>query len=148
MEYLLMQKARKKKKMTQEDLARALGVQRAVISKYESGRITPSVEQAKKISEILEVPFLDLVGMVPENDTEVERNRLLKVLTNYINSHKDFDLSKLQQCYYYDDNGLRFLGEDNVFDRIVEAYDKLNTEGQVIAAERIEELSEIIKYRK
>ncbi len=100
MEYLLMQKARKKKKMTQEDLARALGVQRAVISKYETGRITPSVEQAKKISEILEVPFLDLVGMVPENDTEVERNRLLKVLTNYINSHKDFDLSKLQQCYY------------------------------------------------
>lgn len=48
---------RKKKGMTQEELARKIGVKRAVISKYESGSIEPSLTQLQKIADALGVPL-------------------------------------------------------------------------------------------
>jgi transcriptional regulator with XRE-family HTH domain len=52
---------RKEKGMTQEELAKKVGVKRAVISKYESGSIEPSLTQLQKIADALEVPFGNLV---------------------------------------------------------------------------------------
>ena len=40
--------ARKAMKMTQEDLAKKIGVKRAVISKYETGLISPSADTLQK----------------------------------------------------------------------------------------------------
>ena len=45
--------ARKAKKMTQEQLADAMGVYQAVISRWESGRVSPNKENLKKLKEIL-----------------------------------------------------------------------------------------------
>lgn len=52
---------RKEKEMTQEELARKIGVKRAVISKYESGSIEPSLTQLQKIADALEVPLAKLL---------------------------------------------------------------------------------------
>lgn len=52
---------RKEKEMTQEELARRIGVKRAVISKYESGSIEPSLTQLQKIADALEVPLANLL---------------------------------------------------------------------------------------
>ena len=45
--------ARKAKKMTQEQLADAMGVYQAVISRWESGKVSPNKENLKKLKEIL-----------------------------------------------------------------------------------------------
>ena len=50
-----IQKARKQKGWTQEQLADAIHVKRAVISKYENGQVEPSVFRFKEIAKALEI---------------------------------------------------------------------------------------------
>ena len=52
---------RRGKGWTQEQLASAVGVKRAVISKYESGAISPSYEMIQKIADALHVPITELI---------------------------------------------------------------------------------------
>ena len=52
---------RRGKGWTQEQLASAVGVKRSVISKYESGAISPSYEMMRKIADALHVPITDLI---------------------------------------------------------------------------------------
>lgn len=52
---------RKEKGMTQQDLAQKIGVKRAVISKYESGSIEPSLTQLQKIADALGVSLGNLL---------------------------------------------------------------------------------------
>lgn len=59
---------RKKRKITQEQLADMIGMQRAVISRYENGIIEPSVSVLKKIAEALHTSVYDLI----EEDEEKE----------------------------------------------------------------------------
>lgn len=66
-----IKRIRKEKGWTQEELAASLGVQRAVISKYESGRVSPTVEQLKAIAEALGVTVLDLLGANTPEDREL-----------------------------------------------------------------------------
>ena len=70
---------RKSKGWTQEQLANAIGVKRAIISKYESGMVSPSYNMVQKIAAALDIPVTELVGdegrIVDEKmlDEEVER---------------------------------------------------------------------------
>lgn len=52
---------RKRAGITQNELAAKLGINRATISKYESGAIEPSILQLKNIANILHVDFYDLI---------------------------------------------------------------------------------------
>lgn len=45
--------ARKVKKMTQAQLAEAMGVDQAVVSRWESGKVSPNKENLEKLKEIL-----------------------------------------------------------------------------------------------
>ena len=45
--------ARRARKMTQTQLADAIGVDQAMISRWESGKVTPNKESMKKLKEIL-----------------------------------------------------------------------------------------------
>lgn len=53
---------RKDRKWSQSDLAKAVGVSREIISKYEKNDVVPSVEVAKKIANAFEVSLDYLVG--------------------------------------------------------------------------------------
>jgi transcriptional regulator with XRE-family HTH domain len=68
-------KLRKEKKLSQIDIAKAVGVSRDAISKYERGDIVPSVENAKKIADILGVSLDYLVS--PEEKLDVVDNTML-----------------------------------------------------------------------
>lgn len=59
-------KIRKEKKLSQVDVASFVGVSRDAISKYERDDIVPSVENAKKIAQILGV---SLDYLVSEDDS-------------------------------------------------------------------------------
>lgn len=53
---------RKQKDMSQTDLAKATGVSREIIGRYERGEATPSIEVAKKIADTFAVSLDYLVG--------------------------------------------------------------------------------------
>ena len=53
---------RKQKDMSQTDLAKAAGVSREIIGRYERGEAMPSIEVAKKIADAFAVSLDYLVG--------------------------------------------------------------------------------------
>jgi len=53
---------RKQKDMSQTDLAKAAGVSREIIGRYERGEAMPSIEVAKKIADTFAVSLDYLVG--------------------------------------------------------------------------------------
>lgn len=68
MNFHMLRVARKAAKVTQEDLAGVLGVNRATISKYETGQIEPSLSQLQIIADKLNINLLDLIGLGDELD--------------------------------------------------------------------------------
>ena len=74
---------RRGKGCTQEQLANAVGVKRAVISKYESGMVSPSYDMMKKIAAALSVPISELL------DTPFEKLVSSERLDIYIDSIRD-----------------------------------------------------------
>ena len=68
---------RKKKKISQDELAKTLGVHAPIIGRYERGQVNPSVEVAAKIANALEVSLDYLVGAT---DQELDKSILNKVL--------------------------------------------------------------------
>ena len=67
------------KKMTQQDLAEAVGVNYSVISKYESGKITPPADRLKKIADILGVYVDELMSA----DTAIQLDPALRRRQNF-----------------------------------------------------------------
>ena len=57
-----LQELRKAKGMTQGELAEVLYVSRTAISKWESGRGTPSIESLKQLSAFFSVSIDDLLS--------------------------------------------------------------------------------------
>jgi transcriptional regulator with XRE-family HTH domain len=68
--------ARKKKGISQEELADRLNTRGPVIGRYERDEMKPSIEVAAKISDILEVSLDWLVG---HTDLELDKNMLQRV---------------------------------------------------------------------
>jgi len=68
---------RKKQKISQEKLAKAIGVHAPVIGRYERNEVKPSIEVATQLSMALGVSLDYLVG---NTDQEVDKNLLGKVV--------------------------------------------------------------------
>lgn len=68
---------RKMKKLSQDDLAKKLGAQGAVIGRYERDEVKPSIEMAAAIAEALEVSLDYLVG---NTDLLLEKNIVSKIV--------------------------------------------------------------------
>jgi transcriptional regulator with XRE-family HTH domain len=69
---------RKKKKISQEELAKQIGVHAPVIGRYERDEVKPSIEVAYKIAQTLEVGLDFLTGL---SDVELEKS-LIETITN------------------------------------------------------------------
>ena len=76
--------ARKKKGMSQEDIAKILGTKGPAIGRYERDEMKPSIDVASKMSNILEVSLDYLVG---KTDVEIDKNIFKRVV----------DISKFSQ---------------------------------------------------
>ncbi len=61
-----MGKLRSKRKLSQQDLADAIGVSRKTISTVETGRFTPSVVIALKLALFFETPVEKIFELVDE----------------------------------------------------------------------------------
>lgn len=65
---------RKEKGFSQETLAQELGVVRQTVSKWEKNLSVPDAEMLTKISEVLDVPVMTLLGGIPEEVNESPDN--------------------------------------------------------------------------
>jgi len=82
-----LQKLRKSRSMTQEELAESLFVSRTAISKWESGRGYPSIDSLKEISRFFSVTIDDLICSgeminVAENDKKEFISKYISLICN------------------------------------------------------------------
>ena len=80
-----LQELRKKKGMTQDELAQALFVSRTAISKWESGRGYPSIDSLKAIADFFSVSVDSLLSgdeliLIAEKDNKRRRKVLLDIV--------------------------------------------------------------------
>lgn len=82
MDFKKIRDLRKAANMSQDDLAQVLGVNRATISKYETGAIEPSLAQLCKIANVLNVRVEDLMGGVQGFDSSADFDAAWKEATS------------------------------------------------------------------
>jgi transcriptional regulator with XRE-family HTH domain len=70
---------RKRKNLSQEDVAKHLGTKSPVIGRYERDEMKPSIETATKLADFLEVSLDFLVGKVDAEIDTTTLNRILEV---------------------------------------------------------------------
>jgi len=98
LDYQRIREARKAAGITQDALALALGVNRATISKYETGAIDLPVSQLQRIADALGVHILDLLGVGDELDScdaefsSTPENRPLVDFLNSADARTIYDL--------------------------------------------------------
>jgi len=68
---------RKKKGISQTDLASRLGIHKNVLGRYERNEVLPSIEIARKIADILDISLDYLTG---KTDVEMDRDTKEKIL--------------------------------------------------------------------
>ena len=130
----LIKKVRQNNGMTQQQLADALGVQRAAISKYEKGIVPPNITTLEKIATALEVPISYFFPPIDPSDTEDA-----KTFGRYI---KD---GKVELPGLVDGDKME---EVERREELNASFSKLNETGQKTAVERVEELTKIPEYQK
>lgn len=133
--------ARKKANMTQAELAQKLDIPFQSISQWERDVRKPKIETLRKIAKEVNCLITDLFTEDEVPFISIGYNTGRQV--GYNEGHKaggDEWLEYLKRVLYYS-----FSGAEQ---EIVYALSKLNNEGQQKAVERIEELTEIPKYKK
>lgn len=160
---------RTSKGLSQEYLAKALGTSKATISRYEKGTREPRMEQLENIAIILNTPISNF--LVPESvaedslelgtifgtyhsvcnivmeDPEVPER--LKVIMREQLPNKDEFINRL--CSISMQSVRSVKPDDTVTwleEILLNAFDRLNIEGQKKAIGRVEELTEVPKYQR
>lgn len=95
-------KLRKEHSMTQEQLAEALGVTFASVSKWERGVATPELNLIAEMADLFEVSIDALLGYEFRNN---DRENVIARLKQYVHDRNNedvfFDVEKALQRYYY-----------------------------------------------
>ncbi|MCI9575295.1 MAG: helix-turn-helix transcriptional regulator [Clostridiales bacterium] len=126
MNFYKIKEARKAAHFTQEQLADALGINRATLSKYETGEIEPSISQLQRIAQELHIsPILLLPDFLIES----------------WESGKEYGSDEIAQKIL--EYGYQISDDEQA---LVNMYWKLNALGRGTALERIKELTEIPRY--
>jgi len=68
----LILKYRKQKNLSQEELAKEIGVTRQTISKWELNETSPDLKQAAKLAEIFDIDFNKIINIIKDEETEKE----------------------------------------------------------------------------
>lgn len=158
---------RKKEGATQEDLAKLLGVTKSTISKYELGHREISIEQLKKILDYFGIEYglfltnfddpkaaewndytMDkfwkaLFAKYPSGQSKADKVNLVPLFKNIGGSLASIDTEKIEHELGLDTDPVWIAGN-----QLLEAFDKLNPEGQAKAVESVELLTKIPEYKK
>jgi transcriptional regulator with XRE-family HTH domain len=80
---------RKQKNLSQTDLAKAAGVSREIIGRYERNEVMPSIEVAAKIADVLEVSLDYLAGNSKKAAVDKKTMKLIHDIEDLEPSIKD-----------------------------------------------------------
>lgn len=161
---------RKQRGWTQEDLANAIGVKRATISKYENGTISPSLDQLKAIADALDISltalllydaplggFLDLTELVASFNAclqvvldNPETPSSLKLFIEQ-NRPDEFRIQQTLTAIAANEKIAKMQFDDEtstIETKLLLAFNKLNIKGQEVAVDRVEELGQIPAYQR
>lgn len=123
-DYAGIRKARRAAGITQEELAKQLEINRATVSKYESGAIDLSLGQLQKIAKILNTAVYEMVN-------------------------PDWKAIDISDSFASDRQIMEKFERDNDQKAQLEAaYNRLNADGQRIAAAAVEVIAEVPRYRR
>lgn len=122
-----IKKNRVGKKMTQEDLANAVGTTKAAISRYELNQREPRLGQLHAIADALKIPVANLL----EPPDCVEICRIVD-----------------GKCVPVKASELECDDLESMSEKILDVYGKLNEQGKQEAIKRISEMSELPQYQK
>lgn len=148
----LIKEAREKAGLTQEQLGNAIGVTGVTIMRYEKGQRNPSSKVIGKIASVLGTDFaisvIEEVGhsvskaLDRKGKADEELNARHEQIIMAWRAAEDKEGRKLS----FDEVMAHYKVDIATQQRIDAAIHKLNMEGRRIAAERLEELTEIPKY--
>lgn len=130
----MIKKAREEAGITQEALGKAIGVSGVTIMRYEKGQRNPSSKVIGEIAEVLGEPFLKLFLAASDEFMAKTKERLRKLNSSEW-EEVPFDLVHADQ-------------QAHLENRMKQAFSALNEVGQKVACERVEELTEIPKYKR
>lgn len=122
--------ARHEAGLTQKELAQKVGVPYQTIQFWERGQRNPKLENVKRIAEALNIRWEELYPESQKSTAEVEDifdfvNQMAAHKTQLANSKTDAQEKRLLQHFR-----------------------NLNTDGQSVAVDRVEELAQIPKYQR
>lgn len=127
-----LKKARKRAGISQVELSRSVDLSKSTICNYEAGkRERPSIPIVKAIAEVLNVPWWELAGLPVEEIDGQKHVRRLDYEENALANYEKFHGQEAQRR-----------------EALLSHYDRLNDDGQEKAVERVQELTEIPRYRK
>lgn len=132
-----IRESRIKRRMTQEDLAEAIGVKRAIVSKYETGAVVPSVDQIKNIANALGVDAISLLEL--EEAIDVDDPLVKKHLSRNI---KDGKIEIPNPVF-----GSK-IDEQERHDVLTKIFFDLNEKGQKKVIDNAQDISKIKEYQK
>lgn len=148
--------ARQKAGITQAELAQKLGIPYQSVSQWERDTRNPKIETLQRIADALDTPVEvllgigDSIGPVGTTGTAFMEELAQGAIDAMNHSH----------THYAHSLGIASFGKFKLVDalpakslkstqvRISAALDKLNEDGQQKAVERVEELTEIPRYRR
>ncbi len=147
-----IREVRKAAKITQEELAKVIGITHATLSRYESGAIDPPTSQLQAIAAALGVSVGRLLGQESERVIIPGRLKFVEV-NDPESSFIRYNIEAAdQEAFNY---GLQILENAGVSVQahtpqalVLAVMEKLNTDGQQKVVERAEELTEISRYRR
>lgn len=125
--------ARKNAGLTQKQLGEKLSISYQTIAQWENGLRNPKLETLRKIAKEVKCPITDLL-----TEDEIPMVRLGYNAGYEIGGEEWIEYLKKMLGYSFSD----------AEQEIVNLLAKLNDEGQSKAVERVEELTEIPKYKK
>ncbi|MGX6979131.1 helix-turn-helix domain-containing protein [Vagococcus elongatus] len=128
-----IQELRKEAKLTQNELAKLIGVNPVTLSRYENNERNPKVDKLEKMSEIFTASIPYITG---ESDSRLGLNngdyaKTWDELASKMNSHNNSNI---------------FLTESETKQKLIEYFDKLNSVGKNEALKQVINLSKISDY--
>ena len=147
-----IQEARKKKKLTQKELAQKLGLATGTIQQYELNKRQPRLDLLREIAAALDISIFELMGATDEGNGLVSFT-----IPDWLMRRSGLDVNGNEEEYYsgyiepnsdFAHSLAEYLWGTPLQKQLDEAFNKLNLEGKEKAIERIEELAEIPRYTR
>lgn len=138
-----MKQLREKKGLKQKEVAALMGISQQAYGQYESGTREPKMDTLNRIAKALGVSKYELLRATLENDADF-------VNSDWFAEMSDDDI--LEAMLPPSSNEVEklkksMIHQKELLDNINNAFYFLNEEGQEEAAKRIEELTQISRYR-